>query len=394
MLVTYVLGACPGCRQENAFGNVDVRCDHVLRGCKYCRYAEHIPLPPVRKKILYLDQFFFSHAFRGGDNRFLEAAKRIERLAALQLLAVPYSSIHEDETHQWQGRDALFKFIKATSRGAEFEPAYDVDQEQLQKAFQAWLAGEPAQYVLEEEDALRGNLHEWDSYIRIEVGRYLGDIDLIRDLKRQSIEGLVDLFPGWRQSKATFEEDLQAEYSIAGKNYLESYLAFALRIVAGDVNALFDSPIVSTVVQSLLHGMPDDVPEEERLKKCAQFLLQSEHFKQAPYQWLSAHMYTALKTMVKAGAYTNRDKALKRLSGFFYDVKHIATYSPYCDAFLMDQPMAALVADPKVALERRYGVKVFSRNNWDAMLTWFDELEANMTSDHKAGLAAAYPFLR
>ena len=38
----------------------------------------------------------------------------------------------------------LFKFIKATSRGHEFSPAYDVERVQLEKAFDAWLAGTPA----------------------------------------------------------------------------------------------------------------------------------------------------------------------------------------------------------------------------------------------------------
>jgi len=46
--------------------------------------------------------------------------------------------------------------------------------------------------------------------------------------------------------------------------------------------------------------------------------------------------------MVKEGAYTNAERAVKRLSGFYYDVKHIAIYAPYCDAFVVDQPMAEL----------------------------------------------------
>ena len=57
----------------------------------------------------------------------------------------------------------------------------------------------------------------------------------------------------------------------------------------------------------------------------------------------------------------------------------------------MDQAMAALVADPRIALEGRFGVKVFSLNNWDEFLAWLDGLEAGMSQEHRAGLAAAYP---
>ena len=53
-------------------------------------------------------------------------------------------------------------------------------------------------------------------------------------------------------------------------------------------------------------------------------------------------IYASLKAMVKEGAYTNAERAVKRLSGFYYDVKHIAIYAPYCDAFVVDQPMAEL----------------------------------------------------
>ena len=54
----------------------------------------------------------------------------------------PYSSVHEDEIHQWRGykdksHDQLMEFIKATARGAEFEKAYDVERTQVLKTWGA-----------------------------------------------------------------------------------------------------------------------------------------------------------------------------------------------------------------------------------------------------------------
>lgn len=393
-LVTYVLGDCPSCGAKGSFGNVDVYETHVYRGCKCCRHHERVNLPPLKKKVLYLDQFFFSGAFRAGDKRFVEAAGRIERLAALQLLLVPFSSIHEDETHQWEKRDELFKFIRATARGEEFEAAYDVERTQLEKAFRAWLAGSPPEYNLERRDALEEETDKWDGYLRFDVGRYSGDIDLIRNLKMQTTAGLVDMFDGWRKLAPAFDQDLQAEYEVAGQNYVNFYLDFAVRISKGDYAAVFDAPIVSMVVQTLMFALPDDMPFDQKLEWCREFLA-SEHFKVTPYQWLTAHMLATLKTMVKDGAYINRGRALQRLSGFFYDVKHIATYAPYVDAFVMDQPMADLVGRPTVDLEQRFGARVFSLNNWNDLMTWLDGVEAaGMTDAHRQGLAAAYPGLR
>jgi len=147
---------------------------------------------------------------------------------------------------------------------------------------------------------------------------------------------------------------------------------------------------MAMVVQTLLHCLPEDSAPDEGLRKINVFF-QSEHFSEIPYQWLSVRVFATLKDMVKRGAYANRESAQQRLGGFFQDMKHVSIYAPYCDAFVMDQAMAALVADPRIALEARYGVKVFSLNNWDDFLAWLGVLEGGMSQEHRAGLAAAYP---
>jgi hypothetical protein len=172
--------------------------------------------------------------------------------------------------------------------------------------------------------------------------------------------------------------------------YMDFYLKYMTRLASGDLQALVDAPIVSTVVQGMMHSMPDSEPVDQRLRKCATFLM-SNHFTHLPYQRLSARIYATLKHMVKNGAYKNRRKALERLAGFYEDVKHIATYAPYCDAIVMDQVMADLVSKPTVALSAEYGIKVFSLNNWHDLLAWLDGLEAEMDPFHKWGLEQAYP---
>ena len=284
------------------------------------------------------------------------------------------------------------KFIKSTSRGHEFAPAYDVESRQILKGFRAWLAGDPVEYQMEERDALKSDIHDWDGYFWIDVGRYVGDIDLIRGLKSQTIEDLVEAFDDWRKLTTAFQEDLDLEYRDGARGYIDSYFNFAVRISNGDYDALLDSPINSKIIQNMLRALPEETPQEDSLKKCSEFLI-SDHFKQLPYQLLSCLMLATLKAMVKNGAYTNKTKAIKRLSGFFYDVNHIATYAPYSDAFVMDQPMADIVKKPSVSLEATFGTKVFSLNNWDEFLDWLDSLKEKMDEDHKVGLIEAYPYL-
>lgn len=399
MIVTRILGDCPSCKSKNCFGNVSVHNDHVLRGCKYCKHKTYVWLPEIRKKVLYLDQFFFSGAFRGGDPRgdprFVEAAARVKQAAHLQLLVAPYSSVHEDETRLWRGHKEftnvdLLDFIKATSRGSEFHPDYQVEETQVMDAWTAFLKGESPQIALEIDDALEGALDEWDDYYRIDVGGYYKDVELMRSLKVQAVDALVNAFEQWRLSTRTLEQDIALETFFAGKKYLDSYITKISRIAQGDAEALLDSTMITRIVEQMLHWLPKDQPLDLQLKRCAEFF-QSEHFHQVPSIWISARMFATLKAMVKRGAYAKPDDARRRMSGVFEDIRHISIYAPYCDAFFMDQPMADLVRQPSVDLQGRYGVRVFSLNNLDKFFEWIDELENGMSDDHKAGIEAAYP---
>jgi hypothetical protein len=393
MLVTRVIGDCPGCGGSRTFGNVQVRGDHVLRGCTKCRFSVHVPLPPVRKKILYLDQFFFSNAFKKGDRRFLDAVALISELASSQLLAVPYSTAHEDETQQWRGyggktKDDLMKFIKSSARGHQFEAAYDVERDQLVRAFDAFRAARPATYSPQLEEAVEGRIHEWDDYVWIDVNSYMGDVELKRALKRQSVEQLVDLFPSWLVSTRTYDEDVGFELRGSAENYLRYYVEYVFRVGNGNYKAFFDAPIMSMVVDSLMH-YDTKSPAEERLAKVKAFL-GSEHFGQAPYQWISTRLFALLKQLVKHGAYKDRDEAIQRLSGFCDDVTHVSTYAPYCDAIVIDKAMGALVNDPRIDLSARYGARVFTLNNWSDFMEWLTALREQMPEEHKLALAEAY----
>lgn len=393
MLVTRVVGDCPGCGAKDSFGNVSVH-EYVLRGCKHCQYQSVVWLPEIRKKVIYLDQFFFSGALRGKDPRFKVAAERVKRMCRLQLLVAPYSSVHEDETHQWRGHegmtnDQLMEFVKATSRGAEFEKDYNVERTQVLKAWEAFLKGQPPEYIFEDRDAIQGTLDEWDDYFRIDVGGYMRDIELKRQLKEEAVDELVKVLDQWQASIQTFDEAVALEIHDAARQYVDTYLTMLKRHAEGDFSATINSPMVAKVIEHMMQWLPEDQPLPERLQRCGEFF-QSPHFAEVPNQWLSSHMFATMREMVKRGTFSNRDEARKRLNGVFEDIKHISLYAPYCDAIVIDKFMADLVRRPTVNLQKRYGVKVFSLSSWDALLDWLDSLEAGMSKEHKAGVAAAY----
>ncbi len=393
--MAYVLGDCPSCKGKESFGNVDIHNNQILQGCKYCTYSHRIQLPNIRKKILYLDQFVFSGLYRVSDSRFQEAIAYIKKAIGMQLLIVPYSSVHEDEAYQWRGHDGrtkedLLEFIRNLSYEYRFRLSEEVQRIQIIKAFKSFLDETHHEYEQEERDVFEEDIHKWDSYIQIGVNQYEPDIELIRNLKTRATEALVDLFDEWHSSSTTFAEDELAELKAAGQNYLSSYSNFVTRIYEGDYNALADAPMCSMVVQTMIIILQEQGSLENNIEKIGKFF-DSDYFFHIPYQELSSKIFAKLQDMVKHGAFQNREDSIKRLRGLYYDVEHIATYAPYCDAIVIDNQMAEIVHDPRIALEQTYGVKVFSLNNWNKLFEWIKSLEAEMSNEHKSGLAKAYP---
>ena len=395
MLVSRVLGDCPGCKTKNAYGNVGVY-DYVLRGCGYCKYESHVWLPPVKKKVIYLDQFFFSNAMRGADDKVLQIAERVRHLCHLQLLVAPFSSVHEDESRQWRGHagmsgEQLLKFIKTTARGAKFKRAYEVEHTQVYKAWEAFLKSGPIAYELESRDAIDGRtLNSWDNYVWVDVNMQFGNVDEARQLKAESVEMLLGVVENWRKSTYSFERALEIEGAERGRNYVKTYLEMVTKAAKGDISAMFTAPMAAGVVQQMIYWLPKDMPFPEQLQKCMEFF-QSQHYAQVPGEWISNRIYATLRDIVRNGAFAKPEEARKGLTGAFEDIKHISTYAPYCDAIVIDRFMADLVCRATVGLDTRYGVKVFGRRNWDELLAWLDEIEAGMTDEHRQAIAAAYP---
>jgi hypothetical protein len=347
----------------------------------------------TRKSILYLDQNFLSMAFRK-DPKSDTAMRRIKELLDLQLLAVPYSSTHEEETHFWVKRsDDLLRFIQAVARGHRFEPYYRVEKTQILKAFQAYLANAPASYVKEERDALPWAVHDWDGLFFVSVDRAVSGVEVERrrGFKQQALGELVKTLSDWAASTNTFEQDMDLEFRDSARLLAENYAKRAARVSAGDFSALLDSPVDAEIVEDMLYIL--------RLKDSAQpatvgRFFESEHFAAMPSQQLSARLFSAFKKRVREGAFANRQKALERLSGFLLDVRHAATYVPYCDAFFTDRFMADLLNDVNVDVEQTFGCKVFSTARWSEFFSWLNDVESRMTTEHADDLTWTYPKYR
>jgi hypothetical protein len=178
----------------------------------------------TRKKILYLDQSFFSAASKERRHDWVDdAISRITELLDLQLLATPYSSIHIAEADLYRQRDVLVAFIQRFSRAHNFGPYYRVEETQILKAFQAFLAGKPAQYVKKERDVISSTVHDWDRQYSVSVFTAESGFDRKRAFKQRSVDALLDALDDWSNNSNTFEQDMELEFHDAARIFVDEY---------------------------------------------------------------------------------------------------------------------------------------------------------------------------
>jgi hypothetical protein len=386
---------CPNCGKEGKFGNVNITADTLNRGCNFCGKWINIHLPPVKKDILYLDQFFLSHAFRNNEQPFVNAVKRIQELASQQLLVCPYSRIHTEETHLWRRdeKNNLFKFIKQTARGHEFLPAYSIKENQLLNSFSNFLQSNDEHFSITESHAFDGHIHSWDDYFWVDIRPYIGDIEEIRKEKEESVSALVDIFDGWRQSEASFEDDRRSEAMGYADSLLKQYVEGLAKLATRGPQEYFNLSIESQYIRDLFYINEGTLSYEDRAERIKAFLI-SDYFVNTPYIDISCQLFAILRKLVRNGAYTNKEKAKEKLAGLYYDVEFISTYGPYCDALFVDRVMLVWLQERDANISDRYSFSVFSAERWDDFHGYLSDLSDKISEEFKVFLNCAYPKMR
>ena len=77
-LITAPFGQCPRCEAPEEFGVLEVADDRYMRRCRRCFHTEITLLPPLSKKIIYLDQMAISDMMKAINPR--EEANQRDRV--------------------------------------------------------------------------------------------------------------------------------------------------------------------------------------------------------------------------------------------------------------------------------------------------------------------------
>jgi hypothetical protein len=377
LIARYSSSPCPSCQNVGGYGNINITNDWLNRGCTKCKFRHSIPLPKLSKKVIYLDQFFLSHAFRNKERRFVDAVTRIHHLADKQLIVCPRSSLHELETHLWRHEDqaSLWRFIKRTSRGHEFEQPHYIKVAQIRRAFERFCSAESVKQEIDRYDALKRDVDSWEDYLSIDVGTFKPDMEKVREEKAEAASNLVDLFEEWRRSEKTFEQDTMEEAQGYARFLLKLYFQSRDLIAKEAYMDWLHSHIDGQIVGDLLRRNRE-MPYTDRMKRIMEFF-SSMHFVKIPNIDISCQIFALMRKYVRSGRYQNKEKAKGKLAGIGYDIDAISLFAPYCEAIFIDREMEQWLKDPALDFRKHYTFRVFSVNSFENFLLYLSEIENN-----------------
>lgn len=354
----------------------------VLKGCRQCNCQVRQELPALKKRVLYLDQCFLSAFFRRDDDQLVEAGKTISRLAHYQQVVSPFAGVHETESLQWvpERRDDLFQFIKQTARGHRFKLESEVKAVQMSRSLRQYLAAEDVAVALLPADALPRDLHDWDSYVWIDMKISLEDPEETRQIKKEYGERLIALFPKWQGENRSFKELIREETGGAARMFCSLLADTMSRWLSPDPAAFMVGSQTGQIMFQLLTFIQRETRRDDAMQVFAQYL-RSAHFAAVPHIAISVSLHAKLRQRVQQGLYRNLEKAKDTFLGFPHDAGFISVFGPYCDAMFVDNTMRQWLEEKDLHFVQQYGTRLFSKANVAEFVRWLKELEEAIPDD-------------
>ncbi|MDE2945347.1 MAG: hypothetical protein OXT63_14245 [Gemmatimonadota bacterium] len=408
LFITGPFRPCPRCG-EVQLGTLSVSNNVHARRCRNCFHDEEERLPPLAKKLVYLDQMVLSElakkldpAWReekpGTDDFWLEAFDRIDRLVKLQLIVCPDSPIHELESSMLDRYESILRRLyKHLASGVSLRFHHEILMVQLDEAFDAWFANrDPDWSRITRGDVVRGRLDRWSEQLLLTVnmGHFPGEIENRRKSRRRAHEVLQQFWDRRAsQSQRSFEQLFQEERRGVAVAALQAFVVHVERWQGmttdheeiSDPLQLFMPGWLVQLVSWVLYRLGESgVPHDDQLQQAAKFL-HSEQALSAPENDLGALLYASLGWRAAHG-----QKSVPG-QGTPNDIQFIAAYLPYCDAMFIDNEFAQLLSEGRLAeAVSRFSARIFCYRSRDDFLAYLKELEEEADSAHVSLVTRTY----
>ncbi|MBI3467150.1 MAG: hypothetical protein HY000_29400 [Planctomycetes bacterium] len=378
------LESCPRCGQPNSFGRCWITGEELLFKCKKCGHDESNKLPPIEKKILYIDQFALSKMVKNKDEQFWgELYDRLTRLTASDIITCPFSSIHVEESKfDNRLRVALRAMYRHIAGDDQFRRPEDIEKRQLARSLRAYMGcteSQPGEVAI--DDGFERSPHRWSDVFNVYVDFPYSEelISALKQAKESLHSSMQSLCDHWRANPVTFDEQVEAEAAA-----FRSALTLYREQTGGnpDRYSWMTSALVLDVVDWLARTVEVIDPAEKAPVDILEGFADSSHFRETPCIFLKCRIWAKIAELVLSPKGSRKPRP-----GDTYDARVLSSYAPYCDAMFLDGGFREIAIDSRIAAQKRLGTKMFSEQARDDFLTYLDDLERQVPWAHWQSLA-------
>jgi hypothetical protein len=403
---------CPFCGQ-NAFGVLMITGDSYVRRCASCHRptgtekAKRYPLPPLNKRILYLDQFAIRRIYQASVNpktanspklsrEWISLIDKIKRLIRYQLIICPISDIHIKESLVWKDYKETRLLLHKLSCGVSFSSITEIIIRQLLAHASSWIEGrfdvEPDLKMLE---ALDDNPNKWSDFVHVStVLSYTEDrIDQLRSIRDESHEELTDVFIRWQKQKDKgfeywFNEEINGFAIGTIRIFIEHFVKMNRAEYTPDELLLLNYSLSINTLHSLISLFSNHTGSPQETADLLSKYLQAKYLKSVPFLKIGGMLWASMALKAASGQKRPPNR------GTINDVNFISIFLPYCDAMMIDKVNHSYLSYEPLKSEIDYNTKIFSVLNIKKFLDYLDQIESQATSEHWAALEEAYGISR
>ena len=402
---------CPFC-SEVQFGVAIVNGNRYFRRCNNCfRPTGHeksyeYTLPPVSKKIIYLDQFAVSNMMKSVKKRkesgtsaadgdyFLELYKKLDRLTSAQLILCPSSQAHSSESVLSKKFEEFKRMYDNLSYGKSFYAFETIERFQISKLLRSWNDGkENVEWDFNPEKIMHSTINEWEDSIFITASEHYMVMFKPSILERRDniTERLAVVAHRWSGEKGrSFDQWFREEGLAYGPAILKQYfehISSMQRIKVGksplSIENLLGSPQTDIVVETYTY-LCKNYTSKEALQKTFEFF-DSDVLLDIPFNEIASLIWAAVARKISAGQKRMPDGAMDQ------DIETISNLLPYCDALLIDRECHALLSEEPVRTRlEKYNTRVFSASNIREFMDFLDGIEKGASEEHLKAVEEVY----
>jgi hypothetical protein len=372
MFILEPYSSCPKCKKASCFGVLSVGGNRYTKRCRECWFTETRILPPLNKKIIYLDQFAISDMMKFVNTKLGKKPRvdefwavlfeKLGTLTKLQLVVCPSSSFHEKESLLYEYK-SLRRMYKHLSHGVIFYNPRAIREIQLESHFNSIVANDRQGTAITVNNIIYGGINSWSDRSHISINHQIPEeeIESMRQSRSKSHEALSELFEIWKLEKDKEFNDYYAEEVM----------------IWGET---------TTIINSLISCIPNYEENYSESQKMVIQYLKSKGVFRVPFIKICSLLWACIRHKAAHGGMKKPPN-----KGMVNDIEMIASLLPYCDAMYIDKGMAELLNHGEVKKGiAEYRTKIFSKVNKNDFLKFLDDIKDNASKEHMETVKEVY----